>query len=179
MGSLFRAAVTAALVLSAGDALAKPTSEIGKWYCSVLKSPFDHRVAFKNFPLEKLPKPVEKRKTSDTGRVNVSLTATGEEYEVEYTYAFRVDDVNDIYGLDLSVQASDMTAETEEASLKWLREFGKPKKNMFGWYVGAGPELTRGSDNPVFKFAVWPDSGMMRAEWFHPKHLKHAASLCE
>lgn len=151
-------------------------TKISSWYCSVLKQPFDARAAMKSFPFEVLPVPTEVRKASDT-RVNVSITAEGDEWVVEYDYAFPSDAVDDVYGISLSVSPADRLKDFEQIAMKWLRSFGEPEKeevvNIF--YVGAGPERAIGGR--PFRFEVWSDY-KLSASWFYPRHIKYAAELC-
>lgn len=157
--------------------------EVNKWLCSVLKVPFDAASAIKAFPLEKMPDPVEERKTKrqDEGYdiTWISLTATGEKYEVEYRYAFKSTDVSSPYGFSLAVTSVTHDEDFAQATLGWLKEMGKPTwDGMVAYEVGAGPEIYEGS-GPAFNFASWKLTGHYGANWFRRGDLASAPLLCK
>ena len=172
MGALAGAAGLA--MLAAPVAQAQPTTELGKWYCSVLAGDFDPQTAIAAFPLEKL-KPVKQVREKDDDTTHVKFVALGDEYEVTYRYSFREKDVDDRYGFNLSVDEGPDGDFDDREQMLWLMEFGAPDKNFAGYRVGAGPKLSSG--DPRFEFEAW-DSGRYNASWFEERDVRHAATLC-
>ncbi len=173
MGAL---AGVASMVLLAGPvAQAQPTTDLGKWYCSVLGEDFDPQAAIAAFPLEKLKRAKETREKDDD-TTHVELISKGDEYEVTYAYSFNEDDVNDLYGFRLSVdEGPDMEFDDREMML-WLTEFGAPEKDFMGYAVGAGPKSFAGADHP-FAFEVWT-TGRYSVSWFEERDIRHSAKVC-
>jgi hypothetical protein len=155
-----------------------PKSELGKWFCANLKSPFDPSAAFKTFPLDaSLPAPTETRETDKDGETTwVELTAEGDDFTLMYRYAIDEEDKHQ-YGFGLSARHSRMRADSEAFGEAWLREFGEPKKTMMGQSVGAGPVMAYSNDEP-FTFETWTMTGIMIANWFDPRDVRYAKELC-
>lgn len=166
-----------------GSSSAEAKYPINDWMCKVLSSSFDAKSAFSSFPLEKLPEPVETKKTktdADDGKTTtwVELRSEGEHFEVEYKFAYRHDDASSPYGFSLQVSPAGYSPDFPKESAKWLKEMGKPRTQTGDDKVFAGPPLYEGGDQ-VFYFSSWRISGMYGAHWFHGGDIIHAASLCK
>ncbi len=163
--------------MTVGAALDKKTDKVSLWYCSVLKPGFDPVAAIKAFPLETLPAAKEVRENDD-GDVSVVVGADGEDFKVEYRYAYTTDAVDEPYGFGLFVQPTHSSTTSVAEAMAWLRGFGAPKKDTagLGYEIGSG-KSDFGNDAP-FKFAVWNMFGIRSAQWFDAADLKKAAQLC-
>lgn len=172
------ALIVPALVWAPGAAAAR--APVNEWFCKVLKSPFDPVAAIKAFPLEKLPDPVESERSRGEGEDKViyrEWTASGENFEVEYSYGYRESNVSQPFGFGLRVKRESYDDAAPATALKWLREFGKPVESIMGQKVSAGPPIYKGGDQ-VFYFQTWDGTGTYSANWFNAKDIQHAAELC-
>ncbi len=167
----------AALDPTKGRAVDRKTDKVSLWYCSVLNDSFDPVAAMAAFPLEKLGAPVESR-DKDDDYVRVELEAEGDDFSVTYGYSYSTDDVDERYGFMLAITPASFSVESEEEAMAWLRGFGVPKKNLIGYAVGAG-QGAFDPDDPPFKFSVWMSSGRRLAEWFEPRDIRRAQTLCQ
>ncbi|HWU53523.1 MAG TPA: hypothetical protein VN153_12005 [Tahibacter sp.] len=163
-----------ALALLAQAVCAEPTDPLGKWFCASLKN-FDPDSAFSTFPLQKLGKPVETRKKRDRSTA-VRLRAEGQDVAVEYSYQFKEDDVDGKYGFELTVEDEDGDVIDERRAMRWLMEFGKPQKGMFGWQVANAKDDTM----PNFSFDMDDTTYVsVSMSWFHEKDIARGGPLCE
>ena len=170
------------LIASSVPAIAR--APVNEWFCNVLQRSFDPVAAIATFPLEKLPPAVETRKVKadeeeNRTRTSVKVTSEGEHFTVEYSYAFRSDNVSDPYGFDLTVDANFPQPDGyAEQTAKWLAEFGKEERSSNGRSIYAGPEIYKGGD-PVFSFARSPVTGSYAANWWSRSDIRYAAEFCK
>ena len=163
------------------SAPANAASPINRWFCDVAKPPFDVKAAMASFPLEKLPEATTSSKTKGEGddkNTWVSIESDGEDYEVEYRYAYKNSDVTAPYGFSLAVSSARYDPEFADNSTKWLKEFGTPVKDMLGWRVSTGKPMYAGSELPVY-FSAWETTGNYSVNWFYSRDLKDVSELCK
>jgi len=164
-------------VMDRGPAVDPKKDRLSRWFCSVLRKDFDFSNAVATFPLESLPHDVERRNVDD-GVVTISRESKGNNYNVAYRYSYKMVDVHNQYGFGLYVTNAGMTGPSDyEEGMKWLRGFGKPKKDMIGYSVAAAPPAIEGLLSPFF-FALWNSSDVRSAHWFSESDIVLAKKLC-
>jgi hypothetical protein len=151
--------------------------------CKVLSPSFDPKAAFLSFPLDKLSDPIETKETktdADDGKTTtwIEIKSEGDNFEVEYRFAYRHDNASSPYGFSLNISPLKYSPDFPKESLKWLKEFGKPTTHMGDDKVFSGPPLYEGGDQ-VFYFSSWRVSGRYSAHWFHREDIVYASSLCK
>ncbi|WP_404479305.1 hypothetical protein [Novosphingobium sp. BL-52-GroH] len=172
--------IVIALSFEVPTAFAAPRHPINRWFCSVLKAPFEPAAAINSFPLEKLPEGSESRETKGEGddkNTWVEFESVGDKYEVNYRYAFNEADVTDRYGFSLSVRPVDFDADDFAAS-SWLREFGKAEETILGSMVPI--KKSKYGVQPDFYFDAWRSPGARYgANWGSSSDLSSAAGACK
>lgn len=157
-------------------------SEVNAWFCKVLNAPFDPVAAIKSFPLEVLPEPIESKETKTDGDGDtttwISLESKGDTFQIEYRYAYRHDNVTSPYGFNIELFEPGAGEEGPKKMLGWLKELGKPTRDIIGYKIGAGPPIYEGGDQ-VFYFRASMNISTYEAHWWKRSDVVNSQALCK
>lgn len=171
------------LSLLAGNSPAFARAPLNEWFCTVLTPQFDPAAAIGAFPMETLSKVTEDRYVDadddGTKRTSVTITAEGEEFRLDYSYAFRAADESDAYGFAFRVEPQfGFSIPFKHKSEGLLDEFGPSKKTRQGLAVFAGPPIYPGGP-ARFSFERWNAAGVYSANWWSRSDVRYASELCK
>ncbi|WP_353227495.1 hypothetical protein [Novosphingobium sp.] len=162
------------------EARADDIDSIATWMCKNLNAKFNPVATIQQFPLEKMPEPIVKRKVSEK-MTSFDLSAKGDRYSVEYHYQYSNENVSEHYGFNLKVydQGADSSIDREKVAKRWLRRFGKVQPGVIGYSVGSSKKMLYGGES-VANFGAWTSGWpTYLADWFNAKDINDFHDLCK